>query len=182
LPSSITTTSVAPAGLEAPAGGDEHLAGHPVLRDPVGRAQRRDARDARDDAVVDADLVEHRDRRVIHRRVAPDDERPDPVLRRDGGPPRHGSRGTPGLHRGGVVGGLPVPARLLHMHRAGLGRIPRDELVAGGREVRRRAVEGEDDVGAPQRTGRRHRDVLGVTGAHAHDQDLVHGRARGRRR
>lgn len=108
---------------QAATSGEQHRAADPVERDPVACGQSMNAADPRHHLIVEGhassfeDPVEHRDRAVIQRRVAPDQERAAlvlPELVPDRSLPNLGTPRPPILNRGSVRGSGPVTPRLGH--------------------------------------------------------------------
>jgi precorrin-6A/cobalt-precorrin-6A reductase len=156
----------------APAGRDEHVARDAVEHQLVPGGERRHRADPRDDLVLDTEALEDVDHPVIQRRVAPHEERPDAPLgaqqlsdqRGPLVPPR---RDVPPARR--IIGG-DYAKRTLYVSIHDL--TPQsDEIVLLGR-----LLQHEEDVDGVERLDGLDRDVCGIAGADADQEDLVHMR------
>ena len=167
---------------------DLHGAGDAVERDPVARRQRRDRADPRHDVELERDVparrdvVEHRDRAVVERGIAPDEKRAARAVGEvvaDVALPDVRAPAPP------VLDGLDVGVR-----RAIALRVAhRDDPLRAARDVARddlppRAVASSaraPGLSMTKRTSapvsalhRRDRDVVGVAGADPDDRDAPH--------
>jgi len=147
------------------------------------RGERLEAADAGDHLVIERhvparqNLVEHGDRAVVDRRIAPHEKRSTPVigeLGRDRRLPHVGPPPAPIANRAPVVprGAVAWRVRQGDDPRAAL-RVAREDLATHARKLvgLRSLLDHEHEVGSAQRIDRLHGDVLGIAGTNANHED-----------
>lgn len=159
-----------------------------VERDSVGRRQGVHARHAGDDRILERhpvagqDVVDDPQRAVVERRVAPDQERTDPVVAEldgDGLGEAVGARGVPVGHGVGVGSRGAVSWRVGDLDDAVAGRVadvPAQDLVAHRQQPRLRGalVDDEQHLGPVQRLDGLDGDLVRVSWADTDDEDVAH--------